>query len=70
MRILVTAPTHSEVIDSIMWYCWQYEREGIHFCSGDYMVHDGAYRLWRIYAQPSKYVDLLLLKYSDYLVVY
>jgi len=34
------------------------------------MVHDGAYTVWRIYAEPSRYVSLLLLKYSDYLVVY
>ena len=70
MRILVTAPTDSTTIDEIMWYCWQHEQYGIHFCSGQYMVHDGAYRLWRIYCEPSKYVDLLLLQYSEHLVVY
>lgn len=70
MRILVTAPTDSTAIDLIMWYCWSHEKHGIHFCSGEYIVHDGEYRLWRIYCEPSKYVDLLLLKYSDYLAIY
>ena len=70
MRILVTCPTDSDTIDQIMWYCWQHERHGINFCSGEYIIHDDNYRLWRIYCEPSKYVDLLLLKYSDYLVVY
>ena len=70
MRILVTAPTDSTVIDNIMWYCWSHERHGIHFCSGEYIVHDGEYHLWRILCEPSKYVDLLLLQYSDYLAIY
>ena len=70
MRILVTAPTDSHVIDSIMWYCWAHEKDGISFCTGNYIVHEGKYRLWRIYCEPSKYVDLLLLKHSEYLQVY
>ena len=70
MRILVTAPTDSHVIDSIMWYCWAHEKDGISFCTGNYIVHEGKYRLWRIYCEPNKYVDWLLLQYSDWLVVY
>jgi hypothetical protein len=70
MRILVTAPTNSTTIDEIMWFCWRHEKHGMNFCSGYHIVHDGEYRLWRIYAEPSKYVDLLLLTYSDHLVIY
>ena len=70
MRILVTAPTDSHVIDSIMWYCWAHEKDGMFFASGSYIVHEGRYRLWRIYCEPNKYVDWLLLQYSDCLVVY
>ena len=70
MRILVTAATDSREIDLIMWYCWRHEQQGIHFCSGEYIVHDGEYKLWRIYCEPSKYVDWLLLKYSEHLTVY
>ena len=70
MRILVTAPTDSSVIDHIMWSCWQLEQYGVYFCSGEYIVHNGEYRLWRIYCEPNKHVDLLLLKYSDYLCIY
>ena len=70
MRILVTAPTDSDVIDSIMWYCWSHEKDGMYFSSGSYIVYEGAYRLWRISCEPNKYVDWLLLQYSDWLVVY
>lgn len=67
MRILVTAPADSNVIDSIMWYCQSHDMA---FCSGHYRVYLGEYHLWRIYCEPSKYVDLLLLQYSQHLVVY
>lgn len=70
MRILVTVPTDSTVIDHIMCYCWQHERHGIHFCAGARMVPDGAYLMWRILCEPSAHVDLLLIKYSEYLAIY
>lgn len=70
MRILVTLDSNDPTIDEIMWYCWRHEKQGISFCSGHTIIHDNTYVTWRIYAEPSKYVDLLLLRYSEHLVVY
>jgi hypothetical protein len=70
MRILVCLPTDCELIDEIMWYCWHHEQHGINFCSGHNIVYDNKYVTWRIYCEPSKYVDLLLLKYGENLAVY
>jgi hypothetical protein len=70
MRILVTADTNDPAIDSIMWYCWRHEKNEIFFCSGNYIVHDGHYHLWRIHCEPSKYVDYMLMRWAGYLVVY
>jgi hypothetical protein len=71
MRILVTLPTDCAEIDEIQWYCWRHERDGIHFCSGHSIVHDGAYYVWRIYCDyHNKYVDWLLMNHPNSLVVY
>jgi hypothetical protein len=67
MRILVTLESTDPTIDEIMWYC---DRHKITFCMGDLVCSSNSYILWRIYAEPSKYVDYLLLKYSNHLVVY
>jgi hypothetical protein len=67
MRILVTLPSHSGIQESIHQYC---QAHAIHMNTQQWLTPDGSYMLWRISCEPSKYVDLLLLTYSDWLAVY
>jgi len=69
MRIVVTLASDTEQIDHIMWYCWAHEKDGMFFSSGRYIaVGEHYYTCW-IDCEPSKYADLLLLRWADYLVV-
>jgi hypothetical protein len=67
MRILVVALSASEIVDEIMSYAYNH---GIDFGSSHYAIYDTDYSAWRITCEPSKQVDMLLLRYSDYVVVY
>ena len=69
MQIVVTLESDTEEIDRIMWYCWQHEQHGIYFSTGRHIVLNGEYWMWRIDCEPSKYVDVLLLRWSRYLTV-
>ena len=69
MRIVVTLSSDCEIIDHIMWYCWQHERHGIYFSSGRYIDVGDHYYTCKIDCEPNKYVDLLLMRWSQYLVV-
>ena len=70
MRIVITAGSDTHVIDHILWYCQAHESHGINMFTGPYIVLDGQYYLWRVHCEPSKYVDYMLLKWSDYMCVY
>ena len=69
MRIVVTLSSDNDIIDHIMWYCWQHEKHGSYFSSGRYIDVGDHYYTCKIDCEPNKYVDLLLLRWSRYLVV-
>ena len=69
MRIVVTLATDTPEIDRIMWYCWQHEKHGLNFSLGSYIDVGDHYYTCKIDCEPNKYVDLLLLRWADYLVV-
>lgn len=69
MRIVVTLASDTDIIDHIMWYCWQHEKHGLYFSSGRYIDVGDHYWTCKIDCEPNKYVDLLLLRWSPYLVV-
>jgi len=69
MRIVVTLASDADTIDHIICYCWQHEKDGIHFSSGRYLAVDDHYWICKIDCLPSKYADVLLLRWADYLTV-
>ena len=67
MRICVTCPSNSAVIDQIYLYCQQHS---IPMFPSSYIHVADSYWIWRIEAEPSSDLTWLLLRYSDYLVAF
>ena len=65
----VTIESDEPVVQQIWDYCAVHNADGIYMAHGRYLVVDGAYWVWRVEAEPSKYLDWLLLRWGQYLRV-
>lgn len=65
----VTIESDEPVVQSIWDYCALHNANGIYMAHGRYLVVDGEYWVWRVEAEPSKYLDWLLLNWGEYLQI-
>jgi hypothetical protein len=65
----VTIESDQPICQQIWDYCADHNQHGIYMAHGRYLVVDGAYWVWRVEAQQSKYLDWLLLRWGQYLRV-
>jgi len=67
MRIAITIESDNPIMQDIWDYCHRY---GIDIYLGRYIIVNDHYYIWRIDAKPSKYLDYLLIRWNQHLVVY
>jgi hypothetical protein len=65
----ITIESDTPVVQAMWDYCSLHNQHGIYMAHGRYLVVDGEYWVWRVEAEPSKYLDLLLLRWGEYLRV-
>ena len=65
MRLCVTLPSHSAMIDRIYTYCQQHS---IVMRPAQYISVDSGYYTWRIEIEPSAELTWLLIQFGEHLV--
>jgi hypothetical protein len=65
----ITIESDTPVVQAMWDYCCLHNIHGIYMAHGRFLVVDGQYWVWRVEAEPSKYLDMLLLRWGEYLAV-
>ena len=63
----VTIESDQPVCQQIWDYCADHNQHGIYMAHGRYLIVNGEYWVWRVEAEPSKYLDWLVLRWGQYL---